>query len=297
MRDGFAGYNPIVVFIYYMVVLGTTMFIMNPATISVALTGAAVYYLYIKKMEGIRLVSGLIPLLVIVALINGLFNHRGATLLFYLPGDNPFTVEAMIYGLFAGMMLAAVILWFGSFNQVFTPEKLLYVIGRRFPSLGMVICLVFTLVPGYRRQAGKISEARKALLGNEKYDSTNLGTGRLNKIKIALSDFDSLTGWALENSITRADSMRARGYGSGKRSHYSAFRFKRRDLLLLLAIFVSTTVFLERIATGGFKSSYYPWVEFRVDSLGMMAYIILCLIPVIISIQEDLIWLRLKSKI
>jgi energy-coupling factor transport system permease protein len=41
----------------------------------------------------------------VTAWLNPLFNHAGVTLLFYLPGGNPVTLESMVYGLAAATML------------------------------------------------------------------------------------------------------------------------------------------------------------------------------------------------
>ena len=38
---------------------------------------------------------GLLPMLLLAAVVNPAFNHEGATLLTYLPSGNPLTLESM----------------------------------------------------------------------------------------------------------------------------------------------------------------------------------------------------------
>ncbi len=59
----------------------------------------------------------------LAALVNPAFNHEGATILTYLPSGNPLTLESMLYGAAAAVMLASVVLWFSSFNEVITSDK------------------------------------------------------------------------------------------------------------------------------------------------------------------------------
>ncbi len=59
------------------------------------------------------------------------------------------------------------------------------------------------------------------------------GRGMVDKLRGALRVFSSVLTWALENAVETGDSMKARGYGLPGRSHFSLFRFTRRDGLLL----------------------------------------------------------------
>ena len=63
------------------------------------------------------------------------FNHEGATILAYLPSGNPLTLESIVYGLSAAVMMASVILWFSCYNAVMTSDKFAYLFGRVIPAL------------------------------------------------------------------------------------------------------------------------------------------------------------------
>jgi energy-coupling factor transport system permease protein len=49
------------------------------------------------------------------------------------PLRNPLTLESIFYGLAAAVMLAAVVLWFGCYNEVMTSDKFIYLFGRVIP--------------------------------------------------------------------------------------------------------------------------------------------------------------------
>ncbi|MBE7055615.1 MAG: energy-coupling factor transporter transmembrane protein EcfT, partial [Ruminococcaceae bacterium] len=46
----------------------------------------------------------MLPALLLMALINPAFNHEGVTILYYLPGGNPLTLESVYYGFLSATM-------------------------------------------------------------------------------------------------------------------------------------------------------------------------------------------------
>ena len=62
-----------------------------------------------------------------------------------------------------------------------------------------------------------------------------MGAGEGNilvRAKNGLMILSALITWALESSVTTADSMRARGYGLHPRRSFSNYRFDARDAVL-----------------------------------------------------------------
>ena len=94
-----------------------------------------------------------------------------------------------------------------------TSDKFLSLFGGIIPTIAMMLSMVFRYIPDTIRKANQINTAQNALLGNEKQDKKT----RFNQ---GITLASSLMEWSMENSIETADSMRARGYLSGKRSHY-----------------------------------------------------------------------------
>ena len=113
--------------------------------------------------------------------------------------------------------------------------------------------------------------------------------------------FSVLITWALETGIVTADSMAARGYGCGKRSHFSIFRFTVSDALLLLTVLVLFAFTAVSIGCGALDFAYYPVIHAPETSplavSGCVSYGLLALIPTILESEEKIRWTCLKSKI
>ena len=110
-----------------------------------------------------------------------------------------------------------------------------------------------------------------------------------------------MTTWALENGIVTADSMAARGYGTGRRTSYAIFRFTRVDALFMLFSLALTAVTLTAILSGALKFDYYPAPTLPADTLlaraGLCAYGVLCLLPALMEGGERIRWRCLQSRI
>ena len=122
-KDAFSGYHPTINFLYYALVLLFSMCLMHPVYLAISLTGALAYDIYLKGRKAVRFaVMGLLPMAAVAALVNPAFNHEGQTILTYLPSGNPLTLESMFYGVAAAVMLASIVLWFSSYNEVMTSD-------------------------------------------------------------------------------------------------------------------------------------------------------------------------------
>ena len=96
----------------------------------------------------------------LAALVNPAFNHEGATILTYLPSGNPLTMESMFYGVAAAVMLASVVLWFSSYNEVMTSDKFVYLFGRIIPALSLVLSMALRFIPKFKgADAGRLRGA------------------------------------------------------------------------------------------------------------------------------------------
>ena len=205
-KDAFSGYHPTINFLYFALVLLFSMCLMHPVYLLISLTGALTYDIYLKGRKAARFaVMGLLPMAVFAALVNPAFNHEGATILTYLPSGNPLTLESMLYGAAAAIMLASVVLWFSSYNEVMTSDKFVYLFGRVIPALSLVLSMSLRFIPKFKAQMQTVSEAQACIGRDTKNGSVFRRVG--NAVKI----FSILVTWSLENAIETADSMRSRG--------------------------------------------------------------------------------------
>ena len=129
MRDTFSQFHPLVNFAYFLAVLLFAMFFMQPVCLIIAIVSSTAYAVYLSGRKAVMFsLKFMLPMFILAAVINPAFNHRGITILAYLPGGNPLTLESIIYGLAAGIMLVSVIQWFSCYNAVMTSDKFVYLL-------------------------------------------------------------------------------------------------------------------------------------------------------------------------
>ena len=226
-KDAFSGYHPTINFLYFALVLLFSMCLMHPVYLAISLTGALAYDIYLKGRKAVRFaVMGLLPMAALAALVNPAFNHEGQTILTYLPSGNPLTLESMLYGVAAAVMLASVVLWFSSYNEVMTSDKFVYLFGRVIPALSLVLSMALRFIPKFKAQMQVVAEAQACIGRDTKNGSVFRRIG--NAVKI----FSIMVTWSLENAIETADSMRARGYGLPGRTAFSSDHVTRMEKIL-----------------------------------------------------------------
>lgn len=319
MTDEFSRYHPVVNLIFYLLVLGTTMFQMSVGLVFISLFSAVVYYFMLKKTEGLKYCAVVVGIIIVSAIINPLFSHKGGTLLFYLFTGNPVTLESIIYGLISAIIIGAMLLWFSTFNQVMGVEKILGAIGKVLPNVSLLITMIMRFIPQYTRHQRKVSMVNKVnkrnygekinLSNREKTEKENVIEARkkqkkkngidkiIDSIKEGSRTFSITTTWALENSIYTADSMKARGFGTGRRTNYSNYKFQKRDYLLMGWLVILWLVVVFSLEREKVYTYYYPFIQVKNNVVVYLIYGLLCLTPVLINVKEEIRWLILKSRI
>lgn len=106
MKDTFSTYHPVLNMLYFCGTIGVTMFVVHPVILAISFICAVAYSVVLKgwkKTVKFNLLFSL-PMMIIVALINPMFNHYGVTIIGYLHNGNPFTLESCVYGLVMAAM-------------------------------------------------------------------------------------------------------------------------------------------------------------------------------------------------
>lgn len=287
----FEDINPLILFLYYMIIILIVMFADNPIIFFISFVCAIIYYLIRNGHSNKGMHMYTLGLFVVMALINPFVSHNGVTILFFM-NDNPITLEACIYGLHTSLMIVAVLYWCYSFSQIMTSDKLLYIFGLFSTKLALMISMAFRYIPLFNAQRKKVKQAQRAM---GMYKDDNI----IDNFKANVRVFSIMITWALENGIITAESMENRGYGIGKRSHFSRFRIRKTDVLILVvSIFLGVFVFY---GMGNMKCVYYPEIIMPEFSnwhlLYYIAYGVLAFIPIVFEIKETVKWAYLKSKI
>ena len=287
-RDAFSQCHPLVNFLFYLAAIGFAVVIQHPAYIALSCLAAMAYYLLLVPGKAWKQVLGMVPVFIFVSIINPLFNHQGEQILFYIFG-NPYTFEALCYGMATAGILVAMLLWFCSYSLVLTSDKFICLFGSLIPALSLLLTMVLRLIPGLVGKAKAIVGARNAI---GKSISPNAGKGE--KLRNGASILSSLTDWALESSIITADSMRARGYGTAKRTQFLRYRMTFKDIILLV---LTSLLAVAVLLFGGFDAAYTPAISFAPLTPALAAYGILLLLPVLLHFKEAVLWHILRSKI
>ena len=294
-RDTFSSYHPAVNFLYFGLVMVLTMCWMHPVSLAITLSAAIAYNVYLNGRKGARFsLCFLLPMMLLAAVVNPVFNHEGATILAYLPTGNPLTAESIYYGIAAALMIAAVISWFSCYTAVMTSDKFVYLFGRVIPALSLVLSMTLRFVPRFKAQLDTVREAQ-ASLGRDVSEGSVL-----QRLKKAVTILSIMITWALENGIETADSMRCRGYGQPGRTAFSIYRFDSRDRLAMLWLVFCGLFLTGGWAAGAFAWRYYPTVK---GAWGLLpfafqaVYFALCFTPVFLDLREDRVWKRLSSGI
>ena len=291
-KDAFSSYHPLVNFLYFALVITFAMFFSNPIAQIISLASALAYAAQLSGRRALgRSLLFLLPVVAVAVIVNPAFNHQGATTLTYLPTGNPLTLESILYGIYAALLLASVIIWFQCYTEVMTSDKFIYLFGRVIPALSLVLSMTLRFVPKFKAQMQAVAEAQRCV-------GRDVSEGSVwRRARTAITILSILVTWALENAIETADSMKSRGYGLPGRTAFSIYRFDSRDRLALLWLGFCGFFICSGWMAGGFYWRYYPTVKggpvTPLTTLFFLGYLALCLTPVVLDKWEDQAWKRL----
>ena len=291
--NAFSHFHPLSLAVYLIAVMLITMFCFHPVILLLSLLGGILFFVRLTGIASfIKECRFYLPFFVVVAASNPLFSHNGVTVLFFLNG-NPVTLESVLYGVDLAAMLLAVVFWSKCWSAVMTSDKLLFLFGKPLPKLSLVLSMSLRYIPLFKNKWTEMRDAQTAL----GYFSES---GFLSKLRGYVRIFSALVTWSLENTVETGMSMTARGYGLQNRTNYSLFRFRRRDIFLLLITLALTASAIVGIATGALAYGFYPAVSVPQGGSAILFYILfgaLALLPFAEEVREALTWRYLLSNI
>lgn len=288
MRDSF---HAAVKLFFYAFAVMMTMILAHPAYAAISMLCAMIRLSVLKK--SVRSCLGVLPLWAIVAAANPLFNQMGDTVLFTAFG-RAVTYEALLCGMTGASSFAGTVLWFMCFARELTADQLIPMLAGLTPTFGLLLTMTFRLIPDFFRRAERISGARvcigRGIDGRASFK---------NKLEEGLTILSVMTGSTLENAMSEADSLRARGYGCGKRTSFGLQRFRGRDRRALYVLVILAAAALAGALNGAARAEFYPGIHLaRPDNairlIGMLGYALFLLSPVIMQGMEAIVWNSLK---
>lgn len=287
-KDNFGTYHPIINFTFFCLVISFSMIFLHPVLMLISFTAAFAYSVYLNGKGAVKFnLVFVVPMMLVAALVNPLFNHSGMTILYYFR-DNPITLESIVYGLATGFMFGSVIIWFSCYNAVITSDKFIYIFGKIIPAMSLVFAMVLRFIPKFKAQIRIVSNGQKCI-------GRDITNGNLfQRINHGIKIVSIMITWALENGIDTADSMKARGYGLPGRTSFSIFRFDSRDKMIGAAGIIILGFICAAALTGNNTIQFFPDIKASKLSvtgvMGYIAYLLFCFGPLIIDYVDQLKW-------
>ncbi len=243
--------HPGALLLFFAAVLVVTMLTRHPVTALMSLLAAFILRIRLAGLrKALKSLLYLIPMILLMVVFNSLFNDRGMTLLFSFRKLS-MTLESAVYGLVAGIVLSAVMLWFQSYSDMMDSGRFLALMGKNLPVISMMISMIFRFIPESMAHGREIEMSRRALLGDPQ---------RRFRLADAIRMTSVLMAWSMENAIETADAMRAKAFDAGRRRAYGRISWSGRDIPSLAA----TAAFAAMAATGGIAGGsaflYYPYL-------------------------------------
>lgn len=287
----FSGCHPAVNLIFYVFAIGITMFSTDPIFLAVTTLFSWAYSILLKGVKALKTnLLLMLPIVLVMTIVNGLFTHNGATVLFFI-NDSRITLEALAYGMAAAVLLTAVVIWFVSFNVVMSSDKLIYIFGKAAPVLGLTLSMIFRFIPLLKNRFREIRMGQQCM-------GRHTEGGAFAKTRQLCKEVSILISWSLEASIETSDSMEARGYGLHGRTSFHLFKMSPTDWTTLAAISVTGIIAMIGCVMGKTSIYYYPVIKFaewdiwRIITL--ISFALLLAVPMILDITGERKWQQLR---
>ncbi|GKV57383.1 ABC transporter permease [Sporosarcina sp. NCCP-2222] len=288
MGNGIQSIHPFVMFFYYLFVGFYAMFFNHPVFLLVGCFAlVAVNLTHDRGSSMKQWLPMMVGMTLLIILVNPFINSRGTHVFFYFRGKQV-TLEATLYGVVTSMSLLMILLLFISLNLVLNGNKILYIFSRILPKTAFLIMLSIRFVPLLKRRLTEIQDVQRL-----KGRTIRQGSIR-NRAKSGMAIMQILLAWSLEEAIETADSMKARGYGTGKRSPYNPFRLTKVDRQWLVYLFVLFIISVIGGLLGYGKIIIYPKLGtlhlYSLDWVVFASSMAIILFPVFVEGREQLKW-------
>ena len=258
------------------------MFALQPVLIALSLAGALAASLAFRGVRAtLRGLRWQLPAVGVICLVNPLFSASGSTELWHL-GPMAIYLESLAFGACMGAMLVAVVLWLECASRVLTQDRVLELGARALPTVTLMTSMTAQLVPQLVRRGQAVRSTYAACTAAS-------GTRDARHAQVRMSDV--LVAWAMEDSLERADAMRARGWGSTEaRTTYRSVEFRGRDAAMLscVVVFLLANAFLAYVACSQWR--FYPTMPQLVVWWGYVPYAVQVLLPTALELMGRSRW-------
>ena len=183
----FDAHHPCIALAYFGAVLLLAMAAPHPLLLAISLAAALLFGIWLR--DGSRVARSLawqLPLIAIIVAVNPLFSSTGTTELFRV-GTQAVYAEGYANAATMALLLVCVMQWFANADAVLGSEKIMGVLGRALPTVGLMLSMVMRLIPRFVRRGRTVSAALGActaantshqenVRSAEKHESKDRGT-------------------------------------------------------------------------------------------------------------------------
>lgn len=231
------------------------LFTTNPAYKAVVLVAALASLAAGAGLGRIRRLRRLLLFIVFVggvaAVLNFVSAHLGETVLFSLPSSlpalgGPYTLEALVFGGTGGITIGAAILAAAPFSILLAAHDVMDALPAALSRTGAAIAASLNLVPEVGSTFVQVSEAQRLRGWRPR------GPRSWAEVVVPVV----LT--SVEGSIQLAESMEARGFGAGPRTHVRPVAMRSADWALVVASATAIVLFAVSSAAGWAA----PWAAY-----------------------------------
>jgi energy-coupling factor transport system permease protein len=214
----------------------------------------------LNRMRG--LFTGVAVIAAFATLLNFVSAHLGTTMLFKLPSalpgiGGPYTLEALAAGLSGGLTVGAAIVAAAPFSLMLASHEVMDALPAALSRTGAAIAASLNLVPSVAASFLQVSEAQRLRGWRPR------GPRSWAEVVVPVV----LT--SVEGSIQLAESMEARGFGSGPRTSLKSSPLRRSDWILVAASAAAVTAFISAHA-GGWAADWYPYPTLALPAVGIV---------------------------
>jgi len=289
----FRNYNPLVVLVFFLCNIVITMLTKNPIFILISFISSLVYMLLIKDIKKIKQKVIFVILVVFFATFSNPFFNQNGTTTFFKIGKINFTFEALAYGLFASLMLLAIIFWFSSYNEIMTNDKFLYLFSKYLPNIALIISHILKLIPEVMQKINSLNEIEKTF-------SYSYEKGLIGRLRGKFFLLGNIISYAIENAIITALAMKARGYGLKEKRNYTLYRLRLNDLILSFTFLFISIFIIIYSGANLLEFSFYPTISpIRFDFKAILTYVVylsFSIYPTLNYLKEKIKWHYLNLK-
>jgi energy-coupling factor transport system permease protein len=233
----------------------------------------------------------------LIVLINVFFSRAGSTIIYQGPGlpligSLEVSLEAIAYGLGMSLRLLVIISIFCFYSCAIDPDKALRLFSRMGGKSVLAITLSARLFPLMIKDFRRITEIQRCR-------GVNLSSGSWwERARNSIPIISIMLLSSLERSMQLAESMYARGYGSGPRSCYERYFWRPRDRFIIVLTMIALLTGIWSAWQGWSSFSYYPVLQpiEHPEVIGAIIIASVLLLPAILN-WGWMKWPALKSRI